>query len=383
MNLHSYSISYSFIFSCDFVISDDMDPTIWSQLPEEILEYILCLLPLKTLVSLRSTCKRFKCLLFTPSFISKHSSPQPPFSSFLLLTHPLFHNQFVLYDSARNEWRRRAVSLPSLIPQVLQGTLVSASNGLLCFSLPSFSSFFICNLMTMSSKWVQFPTDQTALELVTLLSTPSGFKIYTVSSESSSSSVFLYDSVQSQTWSKFSSFDSSLPDNCHQEGIHFNNSLYFITPEPFRVIGFHLETGNWETPTTQLPPSDMEFTFIRLASNTKGDQMYMIGGMGRNGISRSLGLWEMGDSGNWVELDRSPDMMCRKFVSVCYHNYEHVYCFWHEGMVCICCYTWPEILYYKVSRRSWHWLPKHPCLPERWSFGFRWFSFVPQLYAPV
>uniref|UniRef100_A0A7N0UUR0 F-box domain-containing protein n=1 Tax=Kalanchoe fedtschenkoi TaxID=63787 RepID=A0A7N0UUR0_KALFE len=365
--------------------AEAMDPMIWSSLPEEILEHILSLLPLRTILGLRSTCKRFNLMLFTPSFVSKHSRPQspPPLSSFLLLTHPQVSNQFPLYDSGACAWRSLAVSLPNLFPQLLllQATLVSASNGLLCFTLPSTSSFFVCNPVTKCSKWVQFPADCVSLEMVTLVSNPTGFKIHAISSKSSSSTVFLYNSVASQDWSRFTSFGTSLPENCHQEGVQYNNHLCFVTPEPFRIIKFNLECGKWVRPTAQLPAEDM--TFVRLASDHKRGKLYMVGGMGRNGISRSLGLWEMGDDGNWVELERSPGMMCRKFVSVCYHNYEHVYCFWHEGMVCICCYTWPEILYCKISRRSWHWLPKHPSLPDRCSFGFKWFSFVPQLYAPV
>uniref|UniRef100_A0A5B7BLR9 Putative Galactose oxidase/kelch repeat superfamily protein n=1 Tax=Davidia involucrata TaxID=16924 RepID=A0A5B7BLR9_DAVIN len=126
-----------------------------------------------------------------------------------------------------------------------------------------------------------------------------------------------------------------------------------------------------------------ELTFVRLLSNGDG-KLYLIGGIGRNGISRSMKLWELsGGEENWIEVESVPEMMCRKFVSVCYHNYEHVYCFWHQGMIYVCCYTWPEILYYKVSRKTWHWLPKCPSLPEKWSCGFRWFSFVPELYAFV
>lgn len=75
--------------------------------------------------------------------------------------------------------------------------------------------------------------------------------------------------------------------------------------------------------------------------------------------------------------------MCRKFVSVCYHNYSHVYCLWHDGLVCVCCTTWPEVLFFKVARRTWHWLPRCPLLQEKWSCGFRWFPFVPDLYALV
>lgn len=125
-------------------------------------------------------------------------------------------------------------------------------------------------------------------------------------------------------------------------------------------------------------------TFARLVGN--GDEkMFLVGGIGEDGISRGMKVWELGGNGggNWVEIESVPEEICRKLMSICYHNYEHVYCFWHKGLICVCCYNWPEVLYYKVSRGSWHWLPKCPSLPEKWSCGFRWFSLVPDLYAFV
>lgn len=198
----------------------------------------------------------------------------------------------------------------------------------------------------------------------------------------SSNNAFVYDS-KVHSWREFDGFDLILSDSDRQGGVCFNGHLYFVTPEPFSIVCFDLESAKWEKSSVELPD---ELTFVRLVSDTEQGKLYLIGGIGRNGISRSMKLWELGESERgeeWAEVERLPEMMCRKFVSVCYHNYEHVYCFWHQGMICVCCYTWPEILYFKVSRRTWHWLPKCPSLPEKWSCGFRWFSFVPDLYALV
>ncbi|WOL05432.1 F-box/kelch-repeat protein [Canna indica] len=74
----------------------------------------------------------------------------------------------------------------------------------------------------------------------------------------------------------------------------------------------------------------MELAFVRLVGG--GDRLYLVGGVGRDGISRSLRLWELvegkldGNTRYWDELRRLPEMMYQKFVSVCYHNYSHVHC---------------------------------------------------------
>ncbi|KAJ0085875.1 hypothetical protein Patl1_08823 [Pistacia atlantica] len=360
--------------------SSEMDPVIWSRLPEELLERILYFLPLKTFLNLRSTCKHFKTLLFSPSFMSKYSSSSSSFSSFILLSHPQCYRHFPLYDSNLGTWRYLSRFLSDLLPCAagVPCTLLSSSNGLFCFSLPTLSSFLVCNLLTKSSRIIKFPTYRFAFESLTLVSTPLGYKIFMFSTKFSSNYSFVYDS-RDLCWRTFAVFESILSDNNHQETVFCNGSLYFTTPEPFSIVSFDLESGKWDRLNCNMPT---EVTFVRLVSDGEG-KLYLIGGVGRNGISRSMKLWELNDERTWIEVESLPELMCRKFMSICYHNYEHVYCFWHQGMICVCCYTWPEILYLKVSRRTWHWLPRCPSIPEKWSCGFRWFSFVPELYALV
>lgn len=347
-----------------------MDPRIWSRLPDHLLERVLSFLPLKNFISLRSTCKHFNSLLFTPLFISKHNS----LSSFILLSHPHFHNKFPLFNTLINSWHTTPLSFPpSLSSQ--PSVLLSSSNGLLCFSLPRSSCFVICNLLTRSFRRVEFPKRPFNFELPTLVPTGNGCILFMLSSKNA----ILYDTA-SDSWKQYPGFDPLLNGNFHQKGVYFNGTLVFTTPEPFHLVSFRLDTGKWEGPTTALPYG---LTFVRLVNDGDG-KLYLIGGVGISGISRSLKIWEMEEEGGkWEELERMPEMVCRKFVSICYHNYEHVYCFWHEGLICVCCYTWPQVLYYKVERRTWHWLPVCPSLLHKWSCGFRWFSFKPEVYANV
>lgn len=370
-------------------LSPEMDPGIWRRLPEDLLERILALLPLKTLLNLRPTCKHFNSLLFSPSFLSLTKIPL--LSSFLLLSHPQSHPRFPLYDSFRDCWRTLALTLPLTCPP----HLISTSNGLLCFSLPN--SFLICNFLTKSMKTIHFPSYPCSSTTIISLSShvcepspspsssstsksPHGYKLFTLNL--ASNLAFVYTSV-ADSWTQFRGFDPILSENSHHVGVFFNGSLYFTTREPFSVVGFELDNGKWEKLVAPMP---IELTFARLVSSGDGEgkRLFMVGGVGQDGISRNLKLWELGEDGwNWEEIATLPELMCRKLVSVCYHNYEHVYCLWHNGFVSVCCYNWPEILVYKVSRRTWHWLPQCPFLPEKWSCGFRWFSFTPDLYALV
>ncbi|KAG8377541.1 hypothetical protein BUALT_Bualt08G0043900 [Buddleja alternifolia] len=350
----------------------DMDPTIWSRLPDHLLERVLSFLPLKTFLSLRSTCKHFNSILYSPFFVSKHSLSSP-FSSFILLSHPHFLQNCPLFNTVINSWCNISLSFPPILSSPPSTNLLSSSNGLLCFSIPTSSSFIICNLLGRSLRRVKFPKCPFDFELLTLVSTSNNYKLFMMTS--SSNNALVYDSTV-HTWQCFEGFEPIL----NQKGVVYDGWLFFTTAEPFRVVGFHLESGKWERSKIGLPSG---LTFVRLVSDGTR-KLYLIGGVGVSGISRSMRLWELKEDGeDWVEVEIVPEMVYRKFVSVCYHNYEHVYCFWHQGLICVCCYTWPQILYYKVSRRTWHWLPKCPSLPDKWSCGFRWFSFKPDLYATV
>ncbi|KAJ6813010.1 F-box/kelch-repeat protein [Iris pallida] len=364
-----------------------MDPSVWRWLPDDLLDRILSLLPLRSLIALRPTCRRFSSLLRTPSFLSllSYSSSSSPSSSFLLLSHPQFsRHSLPLYDPSMDYWKTITLSSSSLL---------SSSYGLLLFSLGP-SSLLVSNILTNSSTTIPSPTlssssSSSSTATTTIISSfpsssPHGYYIFL----SNSDWIHLYSS-RSHSWSRFPGFRSLL-SHSSRNGVSFHGSLYFTTPEPSSVLAFDLEAGTWGPGALPALPDDL--AFARLVSGARGkeeeeERLFLVGGVGSDGISRSLVAWEMvgggGRSRRWEVVGRLPELMCRKFVSVCYHNYSHVYCLWQAGMVCVCCTTWPEVLFLKVGRGTWHWLPRCPLLQEKWSCGFRWFSFAPDLYALV
>ncbi|KAI8015509.1 F-box/kelch-repeat protein [Camellia lanceoleosa] len=107
------------------------------------------------------------------------------------------------------------------------------------------------------------------------------------SSSGPSSNTFVYDSVIN-LWSQFDSVDSVIGDN-HQEAMSCDGILYFTTPEPFSILFFDLENGNWERPEIEMPS---ELTFARLVSDGV-EKMFLVGGIGKDGISRGMKVWEL------------------------------------------------------------------------------------------
>ncbi|KAK1269169.1 F-box/kelch-repeat protein [Acorus gramineus] len=337
-----------------------MDPKIWGNLPDELQERIISRLPLKTILSFRSTCCRFNNLLSSPSFLSLLPQPLNP-PHLLLLSHPNFPSHLLhSYDSSSHRWRSLSFSASHL---------TTSSLGLLCFQ-PSPTTLTVLNFLTRSSKSINSPNCPSSL---TLIPSPSRYKILSTSPDGAAS---LYD-PRSANWTTFAAYSGRAQISTAHSGAFFRGAVYFVTtPEPFGVVGFDVESGRWEAATAAGLPEDEGLVFVRLVGDGVGRRLMMVGGVGRDGISRSVRVWEM-EEGSWREMGRLPEMMVRKFGSVCYHNYGHVYGFWHEGGVCVGCYTWPEVLMFRPARGTWHWLPRCPVLPDKWSCGFRWFSLAP------
>ncbi|KAL1814017.1 hypothetical protein ACET3Z_024082 [Daucus carota] len=293
-----------------------MDPTLWSKLPEELLEHILSCLPLKTFLYLQSTCKHFKSLSVSPSFISKHfsSSSSSSTTSFLLLSHPQFTHQYFLYNSNLNSWRAQVLSLSSLLPA--SATLIASSKGMICFCNFGGNCFVVCNLLARDLRVVKFPKHPFEFECFSMVLGCDGYRLFVISQDSRCC-VYVYDSIK-QDWENYGSqFDV----NYRTQGVCFNSRLYFTTRVPFGVTGFDFETGNWGNLRAVSP---RELIFGRLVGNGD-DKLCLFGGIGNNGIARSLKIWELSEGGaSWVEIGSVPDMMCRKLVSVCFHNYEHL-----------------------------------------------------------
>lgn len=365
--------------------SPEMSPAIWRHLPPHLLDVILARLPLKTLLGLRTTCKHFDALLHSPSFLSlTAATAAASFPAFLLLSHPQIPAATAcLYDPSLSKWR--AISLPR---SAAAAAIVSSSaHGLVCFSSPG--AFLFANLLTRSSRIVRSPFLNFTFASLIPSSSPGAdgdaesYKLCLISDSPTSpaTSLFVYSPI-SNLWTEFRSPEPFHRYNSQQEAVFSNGSLYFTTKEPFSVNRFDLSAGEWSSPTAPLPHG---LTFIRVASGGGQEgKLYLVGGVGADGIARSLNVWELGEEGReWALVETLPELMARRFFAVCYHNYDHLYCVWHEGMICICCYTWPEVLVYRVRRATWRWLERCPLLPEKWSCGFRWFSYRPDLYALV
>lgn len=347
-----------------------METSIWSNLPDDVVDRILARLPAESFLCLRCVCKRWNALLSSPSFLSlcsKISSHRP----WLIMLKRQDERIFRAYDSFLNKWHSISLSfLPYPTAEV-----VATAGGLLC--LKTAFCLLVCNPLTKN--WREFPYNSFEHNLCAIamvaVEEPRGYKILLAGS-SPDRRTEAYDSI-TDSWKRTG--DLPLRTNLRYEATYCDTVIYFTTSEPFMIMGYNLRKESWLRVEAPMPQS---LTCNRLVSC--GNQLYLVGGVGANGISRSIWVWELIQDGmEWREVQKLPEMMCKKFLAICYHNYEHICCIGHEDFICLSCFTYPEVLVYKLSRRTWHWLPRCPFIPEKASYGYKWFSFSPSLYALV
>eukprot|EP00252_Welwitschia_mirabilis_P006806 TRINITY_DN17705_c0_g1_i1.p1 TRINITY_DN17705_c0_g1~~TRINITY_DN17705_c0_g1_i1.p1 ORF type:complete len:349 (-),score=34.99 TRINITY_DN17705_c0_g1_i1:547-1593(-) len=345
-----------------------MDSRIWSNLPEDLQDKILAMLPVKSFLPLRCVCKRWYNLLKSPCFLSlcsKQSAERP----WLVMVKRQDETIIRAHDVFRDKWYTLPLNfLPCTVVEI-----VAASGGLLC--LKSNYSLIVCNPLTKI--WKEFPfssLDNNNLCAVTMTSikgTP-GYKIL-IAVSTPGKTAYVYDSITSQ-WSTVKDFPLRAP--LKYDATYCDGMVYFNTSEPLGIIAFNLDTHEWFYILAPLPPN---LTCNRLVSC--GNKLYLVGGVGANGISKSFGVWELSqDRTEWTEVQKLPEMMCKKFLALCYHNYDHIYCVGHDDLICLSCFTWPEVLVYKLSRRTWHWLPRCPLISEKSRCVLKWFSLNPSVY---
>eukprot|EP01018_Ginkgo_biloba_P011573 Gb_01350 [translate_table: standard] len=359
-----------------------MESTYWGELPEDIVDRILARLPPHKFLQVRCVCRRWNALLSSPAFLALCAETQNRRPWLLMFNKHDTRRVCRAYDILSRKWRIISLSFVPYEQHHLQ--LVATSPHLLCFSTP-FSSLLLCNPLTRD--WTPIPPSnctphRTARPAVSMASTASHEYVILIVSHNAKSQIY---TSATQLWrTPKQELPADICLNLSHAGTYCNGNIYFATSdEPFRIWGYSLRQSVWSA--LEAPMPDL-LTCARLVC-CKKNTLYLVGGVGSNGIAGSIWVWEMvrreGRLAAWRAVEKVPDLMCRKFLGICYHNYEHIWCCGHRDWICISCYTGPHMLLFRLSRRTWHWLPRCPLISDKSNSGFSCFSFTPALFAHV
>lgn len=347
-----------------------MDSRIWAGLPDHLMDGILARLPVQSLLCFRCVCKRWKELMDSTNFLDFHSRVHS--STPWLLMFKRQDRMFCrAYDSFLNKWRILSLTfLRSPISEV-----AVACRGLLCFRVGVSGTLVVCNPLTKTCKELPATAYYHRRSPVAMVveQDSNSFKILVAGSESDSlnTKTILYDS-QTNSWRRTA--DLPFRTELRSETSHCDGVFYFTTSEPITILAYNIKQEVW----TKLPaPLPQSLTCARLVVTQ--NSVFLVTGHGAHGISRNLYVWQLQQDMQWMEVQKIPDMMCREFLGICYHTYEHICCIGHTDYICLFCCTSPKVLVYKVSRKTWHWFPNCPILPDKASGSFSWVSLDPNL----
>ncbi|KAL3695512.1 hypothetical protein R1sor_009588 [Riccia sorocarpa] len=136
---------------------EDLDSTLWQQLPFELLETILTKLPGSTLMNWCQVCKRWKTLIQSHEFARRCDSIEP-----LVFFHYFGKADSVAYlaipNTKTNRWEKHTLDFASEGLSVL-----AADQGLICFETGSQSTkdiLFVYNPLTRQWKELRIPPEE-------------------------------------------------------------------------------------------------------------------------------------------------------------------------------------------------------------------------------
>ncbi|KAJ7555825.1 hypothetical protein O6H91_05G056400 [Diphasiastrum complanatum] len=303
----------------------DMDPGIWSNLPEELMDRVLAALPLLAFLQLRSVCKQWCSLIHSSHFcqLRQHSgvSHKPCF---------LFHvsvgstGHLLIYDPALGKWGKQTLSF---LPPGISASLVSVSGGLLCFKASKSDSacYLVCNPITKAYKELPPPLRyrstfrSPSLQIMLVDEASNSHKIILAGySTGRDSATEVYDSL-TNSWRLVG--DLPLKDDSKVTSIHpysgqpiCNGNIYCRSHLPPGVVSYSLEEESWTDLRVPICQSILSPYLVEYNGS-----ILMVGGVRRQGRKElnpeSFCIWELSMKDlQWIELARMPDSTCKLFL---------------------------------------------------------------------
>ncbi|KAL2642633.1 hypothetical protein R1flu_010220 [Riccia fluitans] len=374
-------------------VNVEMDPKVWSELPEHLMDNILVWLPLPNFLRMRVVCKKWGTLMHSSSFLQL-CSEVPAQAPFFLMYADLFQQRYAAYNPSLNKWHLLPLSCFLSGPSLSQFVVLAAAGGLLCLggvsgSVPHGRNGYVVDQVTMGDRnlYVSNPITKARRKLPPMLrmqnpyivgmvidSAKKSYKIL-VAQDGEHLKLQVYDSV-SNSWQLTDSLRRRVAlvvGTAYLQGI-----LYCLTFGPgIDVSIYNVEQGCWEELGSRMPPC---LTCPQLFVN-RGNLM-MVGGIEEFGSMKSIHVWRL-EAGQkeWVEILRMPDDLLHELSSG--PPGGHFLFVAHGDHICFTYYRAKEMLMCNLYKNSWWWLPRctlDDYLDARSVLGF---SLEPRLDAAV
>ncbi|XP_074310033.1 F-box only protein 6-like isoform X1 [Silene latifolia] len=327
--------------------SEIMDPEIWKEFPEDLLEAVIARLPVATFFQFRSVCQKWNSLLTTNSF-SEHCSQVPQSQPwFYTITHENV-NTGAIYDPPMKKWRHPTI--PSLPPKVILLPVASAG-GLVCFLDIGHRYFYICNPLTQA--WKELPArsvkvwSRVAVGMIRVGNPTYGaYKILWFGRDGEYE---IYDS-RNNLWARHGILPSNiklpLSLNFRSHTVSVGAKIYFMRSDPDGIVSYDMDSGVWKQYLIPNPPNSTDHNLAEC-----GGRIFLVGLLTKNAAT-CVCIWELQKMTLlWKEVDRMPNVWCLEF----YGKHVRMTCLGNTGLLMMSLRSrqMNRIVTYDVAKGEW------------------------------
>eukprot|EP01018_Ginkgo_biloba_P015363 Gb_24381 [translate_table: standard] len=338
------------------VVGDD--GSMWSELPEHLVERLAAFLPVECLHRFRSVCRHWSELFGSKYFINLRIEVRSGEPAWLVLCTPNTDIPCHVYSFRENAWHTLSLSF---LPDCKYGVNCKGSaGGLLLVGIPGPSCFAttlcICNPLTKS--WRSLPRMTSIAITIANGIVENGNHNYAVvavgKSRGNLSVVEVYESL-TESWR----IAGNLPDGLvikNNEIVICDGFFFCLTVKPSGIMAYNIQQGAWKM--LGMPLEDASSMFIRLLRC--GSWVIMVGGIKSEHVLRDVMMWKLEGipkEWRWKKIQGMAEggliedfrkTLCSNWFE-CVGVGEYV-CFRGHGSL--------EVVAYNVVKRTWEWIPK-------------------------
>ncbi|CAM6098814.1 unnamed protein product [Calypogeia fissa] len=362
-----------------------LDASVWSNLPDTVIEKIIARLPIVDLFRSRAVCSKWNNLLTNSSFLRACSEGPIAGPWFLIFTRGDYRNG-ITHDHSTNKWHR--IPLFSHLPPYESLYPCAAAGGLVCF-ISRFNALgtmtlVVCNPLTNS--WRELPPMMEILPLYAvgiLLERDrglyhvvvSGLRRIPPSGRNPRERCRLCPTTEmfTSTGTNWKTTGGMPPGSYHSLAVPCKGILYSWCYVSDALVAYDVRTGCWTQIYARMPRF---FEGHRLVECNR--ELFMVGGLNKDNVTKGIYVLEFQwEDLEWVKVDRMPKLLCEQFL-----RYGSDFrCIGYSNFVLLYVVRYRRIrlaVLYDLTKKLWRRLP--PCFlsEDRLIHGI---AFEPRLDA--